>query len=97
MATETTIPLLPCVSLDETLDFYRALGFEMTYQQARPNPYAVVRRGGFELHFFGLKGLEPASAYSTCLVAVPEVEPLHRIRPVLPCGGGERGAAGCAA
>ena len=78
MATETTIPLLPCVSLDETLDFYRALGFEVTYQQARPNPYAVVRRGGFELHFFGLKGLEPASAYSTCLVAVPEVEPLHQ-------------------
>ncbi|MFP2906278.1 hypothetical protein ACLESD_14670 [Pyxidicoccus sp. 3LFB2] len=77
MSGETTIPLLPCVSLDETLEFYEALGFERTYRQTAPNPYGVVRRGGFELHFFGLKGLEPAKAYSTCLVVMPEVEPLH--------------------
>jgi hypothetical protein len=30
---ETLIPLLPCVSLDEVLDFYQTLGFEVTYQQ----------------------------------------------------------------
>jgi len=77
MSGETTIPLLPCVSLDETLEFYEALGFEMTYRQTAPNPYGVVRRGGFELHFFGIKGLEPAKAFSTCLVVMPEVEPLH--------------------
>lgn len=77
MSGATTIPLLPCVSLAETLDFYRALGFEVTYQQTSPNPYAVVRRTDFELHFFGLKALEPSTAFSTCLVVMPEVETLH--------------------
>lgn len=77
MSNETTIPMLPCVSLDETMDFYRALGFEVAYQQTRPNPYAVVRRGGVELHFFGLKHLKLEEAYSSCLVMVPEVEQLH--------------------
>lgn len=79
MSTETTIPMLPCVSIDETLGFYRVLGFEVTYQQARPNPYAVVRRGGVELHFFGIKGLKPEDGYSSCLVMVPEVEQLHAV------------------
>ncbi|MSR60776.1 MAG: hypothetical protein EXS05_24575 [Planctomycetaceae bacterium] len=74
---ETTIPALPCVALAETLPFYQVLGFDVTYQQKSPNPYAVVRRGGIELHFFGLKGLKPEEAFSTCLVIVPEVESLH--------------------
>jgi excinuclease UvrABC ATPase subunit len=77
MSGASTIPLLPCVSLDETLDFYRALGFEVTYRQTAPNPYAVVRRTDFELHFYGLPKLEPASGHSTCLVVVPDVAPLH--------------------
>lgn len=39
MANETTIPLLPCRSLDDVAPFYQALGFEITYRQERPNPY----------------------------------------------------------
>src|SRR5262249_3246191 len=31
-----------------------------------------------DLHFFGLKKLDPKAAFSTCLVIVPEVEPYHR-------------------
>ncbi|MFY0569872.1 glyoxalase superfamily protein [Archangium lansingense] len=75
---ETTIPILPCVAINETLAFYEALGFDVTYRQASPNVYAVVRRGGVELHFFVLKGLDPDASYSTCLVVVPEVESLHQ-------------------
>ena len=44
--TERTIPILPCRSIDDLLAFYRALGFAVTYQQERPNTYAVVVRGG---------------------------------------------------
>lgn len=73
-----TIPLLPCVTLEETLPFSQMLGFEVTSQQKAPNPYAVIRRGGYELHFFGLKGLKPAENFTTCLVIVPEVEQLHQ-------------------
>jgi hypothetical protein len=78
MTDATTIPCLPCVSMAESLDFYRALGFAVTYQQKSPNEYAVVRQGGCEIHLFGLKGLKAEDGYSVCCVVVPEVEPLHR-------------------
>jgi hypothetical protein len=78
MSDERTIPALPCVSLSEAFDFYKLLGFEVTYQQSSPNPYGVIRRGGCELHLFGLKGLKPEAGYSTCLVIVPDVERLHQ-------------------
>lgn len=77
MSGAMTIPVLPCVSLIETLAFYGALGFEVTHQQTAPNVYAATRRGEVHLHFMGLKGLDPRQAYSTCLVIVPEVERLH--------------------
>lgn len=75
--TETTIPILPCRSIDETLAFYGALGFGVTYRQKRPNTYAVVERGGIGLHFFVLRGLDPASSYSTCYVSVTDIDGLY--------------------
>jgi hypothetical protein len=78
MPDAITIPCLPCVSLEETFPFYEMLGFEVTYRQKAPNVYGVVRRGACELHFFGLKGLEPKAAFSTCLVLVSDVEVLHQ-------------------
>ncbi|RKH39531.1 hypothetical protein [Corallococcus sicarius] len=77
MKSDACIPLLPCVELAPTLEFYGRLGFEVTYQQRIPNPYAATRRGGAQLHFFGQKGLDPQKAYSCCLVIVDEVEQLH--------------------
>lgn len=78
MDAERTIPILPCRSIDDTLTFYRALGFEVTYQQARPNTYAVVERGGIALHFFTLRDYDPANSYSSCLVQVPDIDGLYR-------------------
>jgi hypothetical protein len=78
MTDATTIPCLPCVSMAGSLDFYRALGFEVTYQQRSPNEYAVIRQGACEVHLFGLKGLKAEDVYSVCCVVVPEVEPVHR-------------------
>jgi hypothetical protein len=77
MANEVTIPILPCASINDTLEFYVALGFEITYQQSRPNTYACVKREGIELHFFTLKGYEPKDSYSTCAVLVPDLAGLH--------------------
>lgn len=64
--------------MEDSLTFWQALGFEVTYKQKAPNDYAVVQRGTYVLHFFGLKGLNPKEAYSTCLIIVPEVEQLHQ-------------------
>jgi hypothetical protein len=78
MADEITIPILPCRSIKETLEFYVAMGFEVTYQQERPNTYACVKRENIELHFFTLKGYEPKDSYSTCFVLVPDLGALHQ-------------------
>lgn len=78
MANEITIPILPCKSIEETLTFYVALGFEITYQQARPNTYACVKRDDFQLHFFSMKGYDPAQSYSTCYVHVPDADALYK-------------------
>ncbi len=75
--TERTIPILPTRSIDDTLAFYEALGFAVTYRQERPNTFAVVVRGGIELQFFVLKGLDPANSYSTCYVLVSDVDALY--------------------
>ena len=77
MSDEITIPALPCRSIDETLAFYVAMGFEITYQQSRPNTYACVKRENIELHFFTMKGYEPKNSYSTCFVLVPDLAGLH--------------------
>jgi hypothetical protein len=78
MTDATTIPCLQCVSMADSLAFYQALGFGVTYQQKSPNEYAVIRSGACELHLFGLKGLKAEEGYSTCCVIVPEVGPLHQ-------------------
>ncbi|MEE1939107.1 VOC family protein [Streptomyces sp. TRM 70361] len=75
--TETTTPILPCRTLPPVLDFYAALGFETTFEQRSPNPYAVVVRGGVELHFFGMKRYDPAQSYSTCHISTDDVDALY--------------------
>ncbi|WP_066370684.1 hypothetical protein [Herbidospora mongoliensis] len=72
MANERTVPLLPCRSIDEIADFYRALGFTQIYYQTRPNPYVSMKREDLQLDFFGMPGFEPADSYGTCVVAVPD-------------------------
>ncbi|MFG2757054.1 bleomycin resistance protein [Streptomyces wuyuanensis] len=74
---ERTIPILPCRTIEPVLDFYSALGFEVTFRQRSPNPYAVVERGGIELQFFGVKRYEPAESVSTCYVLTDDVDGLY--------------------
>lgn len=76
---ETTVPLLSCVSAEETLAFYRALGFEVTYEQARPYVYLAFRWSGFELHYGSASaGVDPALENTGgCMVLVDAVAPYH--------------------
>ncbi|ROO86895.1 hypothetical protein EDD29_4478 [Actinocorallia herbida] len=76
---ETTVPLMPCASVEETVGFYEALGFETTYKQNRPYVYLVVRWSGFQLHFGPApEGLDPSRGTSGgCLVLVDAVAPYH--------------------
>ncbi len=66
------IPIFYCKSLDQTLDFYQALGFEVTYRQPTPYLYAAVTQGEVNIHF----SRRPKPAM--CLIFVPNVEVCHR-------------------
>jgi hypothetical protein len=71
--TWATVPILPCINIEETLAFWTSLGFVTTYKQTRPYQYGVVERGGAALHFGNVKGMTAATNYYTgCLVAVPD-------------------------
>ncbi|MFI6317830.1 VOC family protein [Nonomuraea sp. NPDC050556] len=73
MANEITVPLLPCRSIDEIVEFYTMLGFTQTYYQVRPNPYVALEREDVRLGFFGMPdGFKPEDSYGTCLVVVPD-------------------------
>lgn len=76
--TGTAIPCLPIGVMEETLAFWTALGFEITYQQRAPNAYASIQNGTCELHFYALPALKPAENFSSCIVMVTEVENLHQ-------------------
>lgn len=73
----TTIPLFPITALDETLVFYQALGFEVTYRQDEPYLYAAVSHGETTFHFSRLSMYGAKNAFGAALVFVPEVNPVH--------------------
>lgn len=76
---ETAVPTLHCASVEETLEFFQALGFEVTYQQTRPYLYLAFRWSGFDLHYGRApEGLDPSREHTGgCLVMVDEVAPYH--------------------
>lgn len=80
MATDTLIPILPCLELEETLTFYRALGFEVTHEQTWPYQFGSVHRRGVDVYFHRFKGrkVDPAKSTGACVVLVDEVESLHQ-------------------
>lgn len=51
MTTDTAVPMLWSDDLPGTLDFYRALGYTVTYEQSRPYIYGAVEKHGCGLHF----------------------------------------------
>lgn len=78
MAGEVMIPILPGRDLDEMIPFYEALGFEQTYRQRRPNPYAVVVRDDIQIHLFGLDDFDPETSTGNVIVAVPDPDALYQ-------------------
>src|SRR5688572_5358843 len=76
---ETTVPVLPCVAAEDTLAFWRALGFAVTYEQTKPYLYLAFRWRGFELHYGRASSNVDPSLENTggCLVMVDTVAPYH--------------------
>ncbi|WP_198940365.1 glyoxalase [Micromonospora sp. CB01531] len=76
---ESVVPMLPCVAPEETLAFWRALGFAVTYEQSKPYLYLAFRWRGFELHYGRAANNVDPSLENTggCLVMVDTVAPYH--------------------
>ncbi|MCY9784859.1 glyoxalase [Nocardiopsis sp. EMB25] len=76
---ETVIPVLHCFDPEATIEFFRAIGFEVTHDQRRPYLYLALRWSGFDLHFGRPpKGLDPSMEHTGgCLVMVDDVAAYH--------------------
>ncbi|SFT27125.1 hypothetical protein [Paenibacillus sp. BC26] len=70
-------PILPCPSIREQIAFYEHLGFETVYNSNRPHPYAVVKYGQLEIHFYVSKKIAPAENPQMCYVQVDDVNRLY--------------------
>ncbi|MEB2777871.1 hypothetical protein SYJ56_21335 [Algoriphagus sp. D3-2-R+10] len=74
-----TIPSLPCIAIEETITFWEMMGYTTTYKMTRPYQYGIVERGGYELHFGRVKGMDAKNnQYSGCLVMVSDVENVYK-------------------
>jgi len=71
------VPILPSRDLEETLDFYRSLGFAVIYEQRDPEPYAVLRKGQLELHFFELMHLDARDNSHGAYLRVSDAQAVH--------------------
>ena len=80
MPTQTydlAIPILPSRSVNNTVSFYKCLGFEGG-AHAFDSGYAILQRGGVELHFFTHRELVPAESSAGCYIRVLDVESFYR-------------------
>jgi len=77
MTGERSYPVLPCPDLGDALDFYRALGFEVTFEQWRPYPCAVVALDDLKFHLSAIEGFDPANSYASAIITVPDPGGLH--------------------
>ncbi|GAY10286.1 hypothetical protein [Pseudonocardia sp. N23] len=84
MANAKIVPILASRPLDDVVRFREALGFEVTYRQARPNIYAELRRRPVDLHFFGLDAHDPATSPGSVIVQIPGAVRRRRRRPARP-------------
>lgn len=71
------IPTLPSRSLTNTIRFYHALGFSAKSFEP-DNPYAILRRGDIEIHFFSHPDLNPAASHAGCYIRVSDADVLYQ-------------------
>ncbi|MEV6277021.1 glyoxalase [Nocardia sp. NPDC051832] len=73
------VPVLWSGSAEETLDFYKTLGYTITSSQTRPYVYIAAERNGCPLHFTAMPdGLTPPFEGVGCLIMVDDVAAQHR-------------------
>jgi catechol 2,3-dioxygenase-like lactoylglutathione lyase family enzyme len=77
MLIDTAIPILPALDLDQSIEFYRRLGFQLAGRAPAPEDYALLRREHMELHLFGAPELDPGTCYAAVYLRVTDATQLH--------------------
>ncbi|MFC9898445.1 glyoxalase [Nocardia sp. NPDC127579] len=76
---DTPVPIMWSADPDETLDFYKTLGYTVVDTQTRPYIYLALERNDCPLHFTGMPdGITSPFEGVTCLVMVDDVADRHR-------------------
>ncbi|MFN0296552.1 bleomycin resistance protein [Acinetobacter albensis] len=65
---------LPAIQLDETRDFYSALGFQCTYFSAE---WMILEQGSLKLEFFHHPELEPHASWHSACIRVQDLTALY--------------------
>ncbi len=73
---ETTAPILPARSFDETADFYQKIGFRETGRW-NDMQYLIMVMDKVEMHFFGHAELDPANNHSAAYIRTSDVDGLN--------------------
>ena len=73
---DMAIPTLPSRDVNETVMFYRRLGFEGGVHSH--GDYAILTRGTLELHFFTHGELVPEDSSAGCYLRVLDVDSIYR-------------------
>jgi catechol 2,3-dioxygenase-like lactoylglutathione lyase family enzyme len=74
---EYAVPILPSRNLEETLDFYSRLGFELRGAPIEKYGYLIIGRGSIELHFWDEPNVDPLTTAASCYVRVRDADALH--------------------
>jgi catechol 2,3-dioxygenase-like lactoylglutathione lyase family enzyme len=72
---DVAIPILPSRNLENTVEFYRRLGFDGFVHSH--GGYAILIRGTLELHFFLYRQVVPEKSASCCYLRVSSVEEVY--------------------
>jgi catechol 2,3-dioxygenase-like lactoylglutathione lyase family enzyme len=74
---ESAVPILPSRNLDETLEFYSRLGFELQGAPIEKYRYLIIGRGSLELHFWDAPDVDPLTTDASCYIRVDDADALY--------------------
>ena len=74
---ESAVPILPSRDLDETLEFYSRLGFELQGAPIEKYRYLIIGRGSIELQFWDAPTVDPLATDASCYIRVDDADALH--------------------
>jgi hypothetical protein len=72
---ESAVPILPSRNLDETLEFYSRLGFELQGAPIEKYRYLIIGRGSIELQFWDAPEVDPLTTDASCYIRVDAQTP----------------------